>query len=556
MAARPEVVTFQLGSFSNFVGAHFWNVQQEQCNVDITAAEKQAAGEDVLTSGIVPSALFSEHLSTTGASTYRPRLVIADLNGFLGGSVPQTELQGGSPTTAAAWEGQLASLGPYAELPAKHMYQMHLEGSLPIVRQQQLEAPPAVSHATFQFSTTVKYFSDYMMLNWTPANHVELVPGYYFGVDPFLSYTGGWDLATAESPGSFWESLTNRYRLQLEQADSLGAVHLLVDWQTGFAGLAAATLDWLLDNVPKTALLICGNEPMSQISAAASPADLGLCTTKQLNGALFLEHASEELRSHGDTALLLSDYNLAKEGGGHHRRPTTVPAPDMSSWYTASALPGLALDSLSLPYRLEGCQVSAARTLYESVAMGGEAGPLMHALMSCPVPEDLFRKDAQKHSFLTRMWDMSHAPDRQLPARPLPEDAPTMADYHQYAMSRGLSHSQEVELTARLVAQDRRLCHPDPTPIPIPFPQFFNRDLPQDVTEVSTLTCLRAPTHLNDNIILSSLLAATDTASRQGTQSSLTARWGIDRDSVISAYMFLRQLCSGGQQIAEESDQL
>lgn len=89
-----EVLTVQVGSFANLVGAHFWNIQTEQFVFDQPTEHDdafEADGKDkasVEGSGGGPAidlahdCLFRAGLSPTdGRVTYLPRAVVVDLNG-------------------------------------------------------------------------------------------------------------------------------------------------------------------------------------------------------------------------------------------------------------------------------------------------------------------------------------------------------------------------------------------------------------------------------------------------------------------------------------------
>lgn len=67
-----EILTLQLGGYSNFVGAHFWNLQE--LSFDYTGTVKTEVNHDIL---------YREGQTAKGETTYTPRLLIADLKGAL-----------------------------------------------------------------------------------------------------------------------------------------------------------------------------------------------------------------------------------------------------------------------------------------------------------------------------------------------------------------------------------------------------------------------------------------------------------------------------------------
>lgn len=71
MATR-EILTLQFGHYSNYVGAHFWNLQE--LSFDYTGTVKTEVNHDIL---------YREGKNANGETTYTPRLLLADLKGSL-----------------------------------------------------------------------------------------------------------------------------------------------------------------------------------------------------------------------------------------------------------------------------------------------------------------------------------------------------------------------------------------------------------------------------------------------------------------------------------------
>lgn len=72
MSECRELINLQFGHYSNFVGAHFWNIQE--LSFDYTGKKPTDINHDVL---------YREG-ERFGKATYTPRLLLADLNGALG----------------------------------------------------------------------------------------------------------------------------------------------------------------------------------------------------------------------------------------------------------------------------------------------------------------------------------------------------------------------------------------------------------------------------------------------------------------------------------------
>lgn len=89
MATR-EILTLQFGHYSNYIGTHFWNIQE--LSFDYTGLKKTEVNHDIL---------YREGQSATGEVTYTPRLLLAELKGSLktlqtSGGLPEEETEPGN----------------------------------------------------------------------------------------------------------------------------------------------------------------------------------------------------------------------------------------------------------------------------------------------------------------------------------------------------------------------------------------------------------------------------------------------------------------------------
>lgn len=522
-----EVVTFQIGSFSNFIGAHFWNIEAEQSNLDSLLIKKQEKDETVLTSGIRSSSLWSEH-EVNRQSVYRPRLIAVDLLGALGGNSVQFEDQiKNHQPTSICWNGRIEQLIPYdKKILQKHSFIKSLENSQTLLHQD--SQPP--SHHKFNFSSTVKFFSDFFIPDWKTQFHMSFVPDFVYGINRFDSFADGHELTQSEVGDSFWEILTDQFRHQFELCDHLSAVHLLVDWESGFGGIGAGVIEWLSEHAPKTSALVYGNQEHDELMVAETDQEHNSSdwnrSYRRVGGSLFLQSCINEL-SHERNGLILSDFNLSSLNpitNQSHR--LSLGHLDFSSRYQSSAFPAVALDLLSMPYRLEGSNVFSATELFESVNLNNQYKPMMYLHLGCPIISDLLSFQTlpsltESISLIERLWDVTTSPSSQ-PSRiqfDLQCDVPSLT---QFIIGRGLKSDEEIALLSRLLVKERHLFHPDPLPVPIPFPQFSNNVSIQEVTELSSLACLRST--INPPIILTHLHNSVNRVIQCGRSAALETR--------------------------------
>lgn len=78
-----EIITLQLGNYANYVGTHWWNIQETTFNYDPNSTAKSIVNHDLL---------FREGENQQGNVTYTPRMVLLDLAGSLGAAPVEGEL--------------------------------------------------------------------------------------------------------------------------------------------------------------------------------------------------------------------------------------------------------------------------------------------------------------------------------------------------------------------------------------------------------------------------------------------------------------------------------
>ena len=95
-----EVITFQVGNYSNFVGAHYWNLQE-------TLLEDRNSRENNHNE-LNPDILYRNGLDfRTGHSTHRPRVIALDLKENVRNFAKANDLQDEKAEDAIIWEGAI-----------------------------------------------------------------------------------------------------------------------------------------------------------------------------------------------------------------------------------------------------------------------------------------------------------------------------------------------------------------------------------------------------------------------------------------------------------------
>ncbi|XP_050992237.1 protein misato homolog 1 [Labeo rohita] len=349
-----EVVTLQLGHYSNFIGTHWWNLQDAALvyDADLPVGELQS---DVL---------FREGLTLGGHVTYTPRLIAMDLKGSLQtlrkeGSLYVTE----NENTAFTWEGQIMT--HKESPPTKNPFLQELDNldtggllaepdftcsSSAVDRCSVSSAGASVAVGTvnsslerlrksYRLEGSVRVWSDFLKIHLHPRT-ISVINQYnHDGESERLEVFGQGE---ALLQGPVLEDLEDRLHFFVEECDYLQGFQVLCDLADGFSGLGSKVTELLRDSYGGRGILTWGVAPVnhpdtSSIKDLYHMMNCALGTLQMANNSSFF------------CPLTLR--------GGLMRRPpppTTFPLLnyDPVLWYHSSSVLALALDCMTASYRL------------------------------------------------------------------------------------------------------------------------------------------------------------------------------------------------------------
>ncbi|KAK2887762.1 hypothetical protein Q8A67_015990 [Cirrhinus molitorella] len=349
-----EVVTLQLGHYSNFIGTHWWNLQDAALvyDSDFPASELQS---DVM---------FREGLTLGGHVTYTPRLIAMDLKGSLQtlrkeGNLYDTE----NENTAFTWEGQIRT--HKESPPTKNAFLQELDnldtGGL-LAEADFTCSSSAVGHCsvssagasvavetvnsslerlqkTYRLEGSVRVWSDFLRIHLHPRT-ISVINQYnHDGESERLEVFGQGE---ALLQGPVLEDLEDRLHFFVEECDYLQGFQVLCDLADGFSGLGSKVTELLRDSYGGRGILTWGVAPVnhpdtSSIKDLYHMMNCALGTLQMANNSSFF------------CPLTLR--------GGLMRRPpppTTFPLLnyDPMLWYHSSSVLALALDCMTTSFRL------------------------------------------------------------------------------------------------------------------------------------------------------------------------------------------------------------
>lgn len=332
-----EIVSLQFGHYANFVGTHWWNIQETGFSYS----------PDVV-SEINHDVLFREGVTHKGETTFTPRLLLADLKGSLRSLPELGDLYGipDSSVRGATWLEDAVEVIEEKKV-VKNTFQKELENP-----QVQLESLDAGN----QLEEDVKVWSDFLYSKFHPRT-VNLVKEYHhesqnseFDVSPL-----GVSLWKTTSYG---DEFSDKIRVYVEECDSLQGFHVTVDAVNAFSGLANSCVEDLRDEYDKKCILTFPVIPGHYSDYEYTNTKEREESTKKdnirmINLALCLENLAEN----SSLVVPLSVGSKGFRQPGPKRTFNYVNYNEKSAYHT-SAILASALETFTLPYRKKSSHFS------------------------------------------------------------------------------------------------------------------------------------------------------------------------------------------------------
>ncbi|XP_038133828.1 protein misato homolog 1 [Cyprinodon tularosa] len=342
-----EVITLQLGHYSNFVGTHWWNLQDASLSYDPESPLAE----------IQSDAVFREGQTLGGQVTYTPRLISMDLKGSLRTLRQEGNLYDpGAGSSAVPWEGSVAM--HRQSPPQKNSFLEDLEkldkgeilAEAAFCSASQLRRTGAVSvdafnsqlarlQKNYRLEGSVAVWSDFLRIHLHPRTVTVI---HQFNHDGEAHRLEAFGQGESVLQGAPLDELEDKLHFFVEECDYLQGFQVLCDLADGFAGLGSKVTELLQDSYGGRGILTWGLAPVGHRDS--SPVrDLYHLLNCALGSAHMAAHSS-----------LFCPLTLR---GGLGRRPAPPPqfpllTYDPALWYHSSSVLALALDALTVPYRL------------------------------------------------------------------------------------------------------------------------------------------------------------------------------------------------------------
>lgn len=331
-------MTLQLGHYANHVGAHWWNLQE---------AESSHSQDSALCSDV----LFRRGETLTGAETFTPRLICLDLKGSvrsLRGEGSSYEDRGAGASTPS-WSGSVS---------------VHREDPGP---PQGDQGAPVHGHDGGSAETISWVWSDVLQTQLHPKS-LCIINDHSHGGDGLESFSQGEAVFKTQL-----EEIEDRLHFFTEECDYLQGFQVLCDVQNGFSGLGVRTVELLHDEYPGRGILSFGTCPAPSGDRDSCKAVYQLMNSVLALGA-FSSHSS-----------LFCPLSVTSSLGRRPGPPAVFPQLLYNACiqYHSSAVLAVALDTLTVPYRMSSSGLSMLH-FAEALTFGGRK--MLSAACSVPFP--------------------------------------------------------------------------------------------------------------------------------------------------------------------------
>ncbi|KAF2726127.1 tubulin nucleotide-binding domain-like protein [Polychaeton citri CBS 116435] len=230
-----EVITLQFGHRANYLGTHYWNIQESYFTYD--GQEESMVDHDIS---------FRQGVGGDGSDTYSPRALLYDLKGAFGTLRRENALyqlqQEDQPHQQTPWIGESIRL----QLPpiAPSSYQQALDAGT---------EPPALT------PETVRFWSDYNHIFYHPRSLVQLNE-YELNSQlmPFELWSTGEDLFT--NLDREHDLLDRDLRPFLEECDQMQAVQIFSSVDDAWGGFTTKYVERMEDELGKGCRWVFGLE--------------------------------------------------------------------------------------------------------------------------------------------------------------------------------------------------------------------------------------------------------------------------------------------------------
>ncbi|XP_050542872.1 protein misato [Daktulosphaira vitifoliae] len=330
MNSIRECISLQFGNYSNFIGTHFWNLQEASFSYDLNNQKPLEICHDIL---------FREGLNLKGDVTYTPRLLCVDLKD----SFYQLQdihkglydIDSNTVCNEDLCTKEIATIKNEPIIPNEFLTDLAEEEKC---TKDENDKKINTSKKFYNLDTIVKVWSDYLKVRFHPRTITGLTQyKHNDSINTFDNFAQGlalWDLYDMK------ETWVNNLRLFAEECDYLQGFQVTMDSLNGFGGLASKALEYLNEEYSNKCVISMPVMSSNQIDNKKNP-DLYAVNSSLLFSSL--------IESSNIFIPLSTSYDGWARGTNHLNLEYNCYKNELD--YHTSAILASAIDTFTLGYR-------------------------------------------------------------------------------------------------------------------------------------------------------------------------------------------------------------
>ncbi|GIY59247.1 protein misato homolog 1 [Caerostris darwini] len=337
MSSAREVVTIQAGSFANFIGTHWWNIQESSFCYSPDSSIPLDINHDVL---------FREGLNLHREVTYTPRLVLVDLQDNLTSIRKECPLYRSSneDKSETLWDGpvEVIKSEEIKKNPFLEEFEKMSDTSEMNTDVSEESKTQKISEILYDFNNPSTVWCDFLKTNLHPRsfclfNELSCTQNN----SPLDLYSNGEEIYSTDGK----EMIEDAVRRMSEECDYLQGFHVLFDAHNGFSGITNNILQYLDDEYKRIPSLCF---PVFQSNKANPVPDI----KEEMNRLYAVLNSMSNLNNYCSlfSPLCLSD-SIVTQSPPYRSFPYLEYQPNLL--YQTSAIYAAAIETLTSPYRLK-----------------------------------------------------------------------------------------------------------------------------------------------------------------------------------------------------------
>ncbi|KAF2069896.1 hypothetical protein CYY_008782 [Polysphondylium violaceum] len=239
MNKKQEIITLQIGNYSNFIATHFWNIQEENFKYSSRNPEKEGYEID-------PDILYRSSLSEKDQVKYTPRVLLFDYKSNYGNLNKEgTVYRGNNNNASNNVIGKRENVSTFVSTSVGKP--VDIENSAQDNSSRDFEYWSDYTSVEYHRNSLVQV-SDSCVVNPSGDENGKNGPGFHDGLDMM-------ERGDAYAEGGISDEYQDKLRLLAEECDNLSAFQCFADTDGIWGGVSSSILSHLADEYSSKAVV-------------------------------------------------------------------------------------------------------------------------------------------------------------------------------------------------------------------------------------------------------------------------------------------------------------